>query len=176
MDKRYLEYPLSRTFYLVRSAFSLTSLTNPFSISNSAISNCHYVQQFSRSFKSSLGCFPSAVSYIRMRFSNESRNIRLWEKHQALRETSGFERNIRLWEKHHALREASGFERNVRLWEKGPQTMTSVKKMPYPVVKPSSIKITNALNTLQNLCLFHEVGNDMLELLQTQIIACAWRS
>ena len=157
MDKRYLEYPLSRTFYLVRSAFSLTSLTNPFSISNSAISNCHYVQQFSRSFKSSLGCFPSAVSYIRMRFSNESRNIRLWEKHQA-------------------LRERSGFERNARLWEKGPQTMTSVKKMTYPVVKPSSIKITNALNTLQNLCLFHEVGNDMLELLQTQIIACAWRS
>ena len=35
-----------------------------------------------------------------------------------------------------------------------------------PVVKPSSIEITNALNTLQNLCLFHGVGNDMLELLQ----------
>ena len=35
-----------------------------------------------------------------------------------------------------------------------------------PVVKPSSIEITNALNTLQNLCLFHEAGNDMLELLQ----------
>ena len=35
-----------------------------------------------------------------------------------------------------------------------------------PVVKPSSIEITNALNTLQNLCLFHEVGNDLLELLQ----------
>ena len=35
-----------------------------------------------------------------------------------------------------------------------------------PVVKPSSIEITNALNTLQNLCLFHEVGNHMLELLQ----------
>ena len=34
-----------------------------------------------------------------------------------------------------------------------------------PVVKPSSIEIINALNTLQNLCLFHEVGNDMLELL-----------
>ena len=34
------------------------------------------------------------------------------------------------------------------------------------VVKPSSIEITNALNTLQNLCLFHKVGNDMLELLQ----------
>ena len=33
-----------------------------------------------------------------------------------------------------------------------------------PVVKPSSTEITNALNTLQNLCLFHEVGNDMLEL------------
>ena len=34
------------------------------------------------------------------------------------------------------------------------------------VVKPSSIEITNALNTLQNLCLFRKVGNDMLELLQ----------
>ena len=35
-----------------------------------------------------------------------------------------------------------------------------------PVVKPSSTEITDALNTLQNLCLFHEVGNDLLELLQ----------
>ena len=34
------------------------------------------------------------------------------------------------------------------------------------VVRPSSIEITNALNTLQNLCLFHEVGSDMLEPLQ----------
>ena len=32
----------------------------------------------------------------------------------------------------------------------------------YPAVKPSSIEITNALNTLQILCIFHEVGNDML--------------
>ena len=35
-----------------------------------------------------------------------------------------------------------------------------------PVVKPSSTEITNALNTLQNLCIFYEVGNDMLKLLQ----------
>ena len=49
--------------------------------------------------------------------------------------------------------------------EKGPQTKTSVKNMMYPAVKPSSTEVTNALNTLQNLCLFHEVGNDMLELL-----------
>ena len=35
-----------------------------------------------------------------------------------------------------------------------------------PVVKPSSTEITDALNTLQNLCLFYEVGNDLLELLQ----------
>ena len=35
-----------------------------------------------------------------------------------------------------------------------------------PAVKRSSIEITNALNTMQNLCLFHEVGNDTLELLQ----------
>ena len=32
-------------------------------------------------------------------------------------------------------------------------------------VKPGSIDITYALNTLQNLRLFHEVENDMLELL-----------
>ena len=38
--------------------------------------------------------------------------------------------------------------------------------MMYPVVKPSSTEITNALNNLRNLCLFHEVGYDMLELLQ----------
>ena len=50
--------------------------------------------------------------------------------------------------------------------EKGPQTKTSVKNMMYPVIKPSSIEIANALNTFQNLCLFHELGNDMLELLQ----------
>ena len=35
-----------------------------------------------------------------------------------------------------------------------------------PVVKTSSIEITNPLNILQNLCLFHEVGKDMLELSQ----------
>ena len=35
-----------------------------------------------------------------------------------------------------------------------------------PVVKPTSIEITHALNTFQNLCLFHEVGKDMLEPLQ----------
>ena len=34
--------------------------------------------------------------------------------------------------------------------EKGLQTKTSVKNMMYPVVMPSSIEITNALNTLQN--------------------------
>ena len=35
-----------------------------------------------------------------------------------------------------------------------------------PVEKPNSIEITNALNTLQNFCPLHEVGNDMLELFQ----------
>ena len=44
--------------------------------------------------------------------------------------------------------------------------MTSLKNMMYPVVKLSSTEITNALNTLQNLCYLQEVGNDMLELLQ----------
>ena len=38
--------------------------------------------------------------------------------------------------------------------------------MMYPVVKPSSIEITNALNTSQNLCIFDEVGKNTLELLQ----------
>ena len=38
--------------------------------------------------------------------------------------------------------------------------------MMYPVAKPSPIEITNALNTLQNLYLVHEIGNDMLELSQ----------
>ena len=50
--------------------------------------------------------------------------------------------------------------------EKGPQTKKMMKNMIDPAVKPSSIEITNALNALQNFCLFHEVGNDMLELLQ----------
>ena len=35
-----------------------------------------------------------------------------------------------------------------------------------PVMKRSSVEIKNALNTLQNVCLFHEVGSDMLEYLQ----------
>ena len=68
----YLELLLCRTFYLVPSALSLTSLINPFGISNSATTNCHYVEQFSRSPQSYKGCFPSAISNIRMRFSNES--------------------------------------------------------------------------------------------------------
>ena len=33
-------------------------------------------------------------------------------------------------------------------------------------MKPSSIEITNALNTLQNLCAFYKVGIDMLGFLQ----------
>ena len=35
-----------------------------------------------------------------------------------------------------------------------------------PVVRPSSIEITNALDALQNLCLSRAVGSDMLEPLQ----------
>ena len=45
---------------------------------------------------------------------------------------------------------------------KGPQIKALIKNTIYPVVKPSSIEITNALNTLQILCLFHKVGNDLL--------------
>ena len=61
-----------------------------------------------------------------------------------------------LGEKCQALRDLGKFS----------QTKTLVRNMMYPAVKPSSIEITNTLNTLQNLCLFHEVGNDMVELLQ----------
>ena len=73
VDIRYLEYPLSRTFsisnfYLVPSAFSLTSLVNPLGISNSAISNFHYVKPFFRSRQSFLGCFLSAIWNIWMGF------------------------------------------------------------------------------------------------------------
>ena len=63
---------LSWTFDLVSSAFSLTSLINPFGISNSAIWNFHYVPQFPRFLQSFLDCFRSAISNIRMRFSNKS--------------------------------------------------------------------------------------------------------
>ena len=66
------ELSLSQTFHLVPSAFSLTSFINPFGISNSAILNFHYVKQFSGSLQSFLGCFPSTISNIRMRFLNES--------------------------------------------------------------------------------------------------------
>ena len=49
--------------------------------------------------------------------------------------------------------------------EKVPQRNTSVKNMMHLVVKPNPIERTKALNTLQNLCLFHRDGNDILELL-----------
>ena len=71
-NTRYLDLSLCRTFYLVSSAFLLISLLNPFGISKSAILNVHYVEQFSLSRQSFLDCFPSAISNIRMRFSNES--------------------------------------------------------------------------------------------------------
>ena len=35
-----------------------------------------------------------------------------------------------------------------------------------PVAKPTSIKVGNVLETLQNLCLFNENGNEMPVLLQ----------
>ena len=35
-----------------------------------------------------------------------------------------------------------------------------------PVAKPTSIEVGNALETLQNLCLFNENGNEMRVLLQ----------
>ena len=57
-NTRYLELSLCRTFYLVPSAFSLTSLINPFGISNSAISNFHYVEDFFSIPSVIFGLFP----------------------------------------------------------------------------------------------------------------------
>ena len=60
----YLEYPLSRTFTMLIFLFGplnilMNFLLNPFVISNSTISNFHYMKQFSRSPQSFFGCFPS---------------------------------------------------------------------------------------------------------------------
>ena len=52
--------------------------------------------------------------------------------------------------------------------EKDPQTKTLVKNMMYLVEKPSSTEITNALNTLQNLC-WKRYGRTFANF---QIIAC----
>ena len=71
-DTHYLELSLCRTFCLVSSTFSINSPINPLGISNSSILNFHYVKQFSRSLQWFLGCFPSAIWNIWMRFSNES--------------------------------------------------------------------------------------------------------
>ena len=35
-----------------------------------------------------------------------------------------------------------------------------------PIDKPTQTEIGNALETLQNLCLFNKIGNDMRQLLQ----------
>ena len=35
-----------------------------------------------------------------------------------------------------------------------------------PVEKPNSTEVRNELETLQNLCLYHEKGNDVRDLLQ----------
>ena len=56
-NSHYLELSLCRTFYLVPSAFSLTSLLNPFGISNSPFWNLRYVKKFSRSLLWLLDCF-----------------------------------------------------------------------------------------------------------------------
>ena len=59
-------------------------------------------------------------------------------------------------------REISGFERpEKRSWNEDVGEKYGVSSC-----ESSSIEITNILNTLQSLGLFHEVGNDMLELLQ----------
>ena len=76
VDIRYLEYPPSQILTILNFLFGPFSIPFNFpyksGISNSAISNFHYVEQFSRSLQSFLGCFPSTISNIRMRLSNES--------------------------------------------------------------------------------------------------------
>ena len=57
--------------------------------------------------------------------------------------------------------------------EIGPQTKTSVKNMMYPVVKTGSIEITNALNTLQNVCLPRSCKPYARTFAKIRIITCA---
>ena len=54
----------------------------------------------------------------------------------------------------------SGFERpRKRFWNKD---VGEKYDAPCPVVMSISMKLTNALNTLQSLSLFRDVGDDML--------------
>ena len=96
--------------------------------------------------------------FIRMLITALTKFVLCFYQHRSGNNMSSVNRKLNvnsLGEKCQALRDL----------EKGPQ-MKTVKNMMNPIVKPSSVEITNALNTLQNLCLFHEVGNDMVELLQ----------
>ena len=67
-NTRCLKLFLWHTFSLVPSAFSFTSLINQVVVSNFAISNFHYVRQFSRTLQSFFGCFPPSISNIQQRF------------------------------------------------------------------------------------------------------------
>ena len=115
-----------------------------------------------RSLQSFLGCFPLAISNtVHFRHSNINNFIDktllgslFFLFFNIVHATTGRQskRNVKsLGEKCQASRDL----------EKGHQTKTLVKNMMYPVVKPSSIEVivlnTNALNTLQNLCLFHKL-------------------
>ena len=58
--------------------------------------------------------------------------------------------------------------------EKRPQTKTSVKNMMYPVVKPSSIEITNALSTFAELVSFSRSWKQYVTAFaKIRITACA---
>ena len=52
-----------------------------------------------------------------------------------------------------------------RPWKKSSNKDVS-EKYDAPCCDANSIEVRNALNTLQNLCLFQEAGSNMLELLQ----------
>ena len=71
VDIGYLEYPLPRIFTTSNFLFGYFSILVNFPYI-SAISNFYSAEQFSQSLQSFLGFFPSAISTIRMRLSNES--------------------------------------------------------------------------------------------------------
>ena len=74
LNIRYLDLSLYQTSYLVSSTFSLISLMSPFGISNSAILNFHYVEQFSCSLQSFFDCLPSAIRYHTVHFRHTNVN------------------------------------------------------------------------------------------------------
>ena len=69
--------------------------------------------------------------------------------------------------KHQVYHSANDRHRNsANLEENKIDKVNVIKIFDEPVAKPNSIEVTNELETLQNLCLYQEKGNDMRDLLQ----------